>query len=349
MSDSKAFLFEQGIAALSLLTSITSIDPIFIFGQQIAQLPHTTHSNYPFPPSQLATLFQKFVLVTGANHGIGYEAVKAILESSKAKYHVFLVSRFLEKGRLAIEQLHKKIPQTNNTVKLVQFDVTNDESIHKTFEKVEANPGRLDAFVNNADAAFDSDYITENISLRDCFNKAYAVNVTGATIMTHVSVPLLLKSSDPRLLFVAGLFQMIVASEKYFPTPPLPAGWSKKMDFETIGYRLSKTALNMVMLDWKQKLKKNGVKMWAVGPGFLATNFEGIKEKIRAMGGGHPSSDGKLIRSVVKGERDADAGKIVGKDGAGKDTLIPFWGSQDASSSTGVRRGAGGRSLGIME
>lgn len=68
-------------------------------------------------------------------------------------------------------------------------------------------------------------------------------------------MPLLLKSSDPRLIFVAGLSQVTQAAEKYFPTPAQPAGWPKKVDFETIGYRCSKTALTMLMLDWNHKLQ----------------------------------------------------------------------------------------------
>jgi hypothetical protein len=36
----------------------------------------------------------------------------------------------------------------------------------------------------------------------------------------------------------------------------------RKVDFETIGYCCSKTALNMLMLDWYHELKQNGVKVW---------------------------------------------------------------------------------------
>jgi len=267
---------------------------------------------------------QKVVLVTGANGGIGYEAVKAFLESDKAKYHVFLGSRSLEKGKLAIEKLHKEVSKTRNTVELIQVDVTSDESIQKAFEQVKASSGHLDALVNNAGATFDIQYLADKVSLRDCFNKAYDVNVTGAHVMTYIFMPLLLKSSDPRLIFVAGLSHITVASQKYFPTPPLPAGWPKKVDFETIGYRSSKTALNMLMLDWNHKLKEDGVKVWGVGPGFLATNLGDIKEQIVAKGGGHPSIGGRILRSVVEGERDDDVGKIVSRDGAGKDTLVPW-------------------------
>ena len=153
------------------------------------------------------------------------------------------------------------------------------------------------------------------VSVREWFTKAYDVNVAGTHVMTWTFMPLLLKSSDPRLLFVAGLSQINQASEKYFPTPPQPAGWPKHVEFETIGYRCSKTALNMLMLDWNHKLKEDGVKVWGVGPGFLATDLGNVREKAKEMGAGDPSLGGKMIRTVVEGQRDADVGKVVNKDG----------------------------------
>lgn len=130
-------------------------------------------------------------------------------------------------------------------------------------------------------------------------------------------MPLLLKSPDPRLLFCSGLSQITVAnSGKYYPTPPQPAGWPKKIDFETIGYRCSKCALNMLTLDWAYKMKEDGVKVWGIGPGMLATNLGGFgKENAAKMGAGHASAGGELYLKVVEGERDADVGKVINKDG----------------------------------
>lgn len=133
--------------------------------------------------------------------------------------------------------------------------------------------------------------------------------------MTWTFMPLLLKSADPRLIFVAGLSNATKASQKYYPTPPQPAGWPKKIDFETIGYRCSKTALNMLMLDWNHKLKEDGVKVWAVGPGVLVTNLGNVPHLAKEMGGAHPSIGAELLKKVVEGERDADVGKIVLRDG----------------------------------
>ncbi|CZR58765.1 probable dehydrogenases with different specificities (related to short-chain alcohol dehydrogenases) [Phialocephala subalpina] len=257
---------------------------------------------------------RKIALVTGGNSGIGYEAVKALLQSKKS-YHVFLGARSLEKATGAIETLHKECPGLTNTVEPLQVDLTSDDSIEKAFEQVKKSPGHIDALINNAGATLDIEFLAGKVSLRECFAKSYDVNVAGTNVLTWTFMPLLLKSSDPRLIFVTGLSNITQASQKFFPTPPQPAGWPKKIDFETIGYRCSKTALNMLMVDWNHKLKEDGVKVWAVGPGFLATNLGGVPEMAIAMGASHPSAGGDILRRVVEGERDADVGKIVVKDG----------------------------------
>lgn len=169
--------------------------------------------------------------------------------------------------------------------------------------------------LTDAGATFDIEYLRGNVGLRDCFNNAYDVNVAGTHVMTATFVPLLLKSNDPRIIFVAGLSNINQASEKYFPTPPQPAGWPKKIDFETIGYRCSKLALSMLMLDWNHKLQADGVKVCSVGPGMLATNLGNMREEVIKMGLGHPRIGGDIIKRVAEGERDSDMGKIIIRDG----------------------------------
>lgn len=138
-------------------------------------------------------------------------------------------------------------------------------------------------------------------------------------------MPLLLQSDDPRLLFVSGLSMITQAAQRYFPTPPQPAGWPKpRLDFETIGYRCSKVALNMLMLDWNHRLQADGpVKVWGVMPGRLATNLGGgivTPELVAKLNLGHPSEGGDVITRVLEGERDADVGKLVAKDGG----IVPW-------------------------
>lgn len=87
------------------------------------------------------------VFITGANTGIGFETVKALLKSSKP-YHIFLGSRTPSKGEQAIAELGE-IPG-NCKVELVQIDVQDDESIHKAVDVVKSKCDRVDTLINNA-------------------------------------------------------------------------------------------------------------------------------------------------------------------------------------------------------
>lgn len=101
----------------------------------------------------------KIALVTGGNNGIGYETVKALLQSEKP-YHVLLGSRSLENGKLAIESLKNECPEATNTVELIQVDLTSDDSIEKAFEQFRASQGHLDILINNAGMHFSPNPMT---------------------------------------------------------------------------------------------------------------------------------------------------------------------------------------------
>jgi NAD(P)-dependent dehydrogenase (short-subunit alcohol dehydrogenase family) len=131
--------------------------------------------------------------------------------------------------------------------------------------------------------------------------------------VTAKFVPLLIKSSSPRLIFItSGLSTLTAHSKSFFPpwAPKPQAGWPKENVAASLGYKSSKTALNMVMLNWHWLLHEDGVKTFCISPGFLATNLGGDPERLKAMGAGEPSIGGQIIRAVTEGERDADAGTV---------------------------------------
>ena len=92
----------------------------------------------------------KIVLVTGANNGIGYETVKALFQSTKATYHIFLGSRSIEKGNKALEALKAEVPDTKSSVELLQLDLTDDVSIESAYDTVRNKRDHIDTLVNNA-------------------------------------------------------------------------------------------------------------------------------------------------------------------------------------------------------
>lgn len=149
------------------------------------------------------------------------------------------------------------------------------------------------------------------MTTRSAWNKSWDVNVTGAQIMTSTFLPLLLNSTDPRLLFVtSGLSSLEGASDPSNPGNVVPpSGLPKVQAFA--GYRACKTGLNMMMLNWARALKSDGVKVWSVAPGLLATSLGGDTEVLRKLGAKDPSIGGKVLRGVIEGRRDADVGKVV--------------------------------------
>lgn len=70
----------------------------------------------------------------------------------------------------------------------------------------------------------------------------------------------------------------------------------------------------MVMREFARLLKEDGVKVWGVSPGFLATGLGPGAEFTRKMGALEPSVGAEVVRGVVEGKRDADVGKVVRKD-----------------------------------
>ncbi|KAK5987213.1 Short-chain dehydrogenase/reductase tropE [Cladobotryum mycophilum] len=205
---------------------------------------------------------KEIVFITGANKGIGYETVKALFQSPKS-YHVFLGTRSVANGDAAVAQLSKEVPRTSSTVEVVQIDIEDDESITRAAELVKGKTGRIDVLVNNAGAAFDTTFVNDASRWRTLFNQSFNVNVTG----TQVFMPSWSGG-------VAG-------------------GWPKDDNFTAIqAYKTVKTGLNMLMLTWYQILKADGVKTWAISPGFLATDLGEKKEMLKKVGAGDPSIGG---------------------------------------------------------
>ncbi|KAK0624953.1 hypothetical protein B0T17DRAFT_639066 [Bombardia bombarda] len=259
---------------------------------------------------------KRIVLITGANTGIGYETAKALLQSP-TPYHVLLGSRSIDKGNKAIEKLAKEVPNATNTVELVQIDIGSDESINQAAETVKAKHGRIDTLINNAGIQTDIDHHARNkITLRESFTQCYNINAAGSEVTTWAFAPLLIAGASPRLVFVSsGLASFTQQSQTWFPPQELAAGWPKTVGFETVAYKASKVAVNMIMLGWQNRLKGDGVKVFAVEPGFLVTDLGAMKEVAAQMGAGHPSEGGRVIRGIVEGERDGDVGRVVLKEG----------------------------------
>jgi NAD(P)-dependent dehydrogenase (short-subunit alcohol dehydrogenase family) len=158
------------------------------------------------------------------------------------------------------------------------------------------NFGRLDILVNNAGIG-----PCNNSSVRDAMREVLAVNVIGVVSVTEAFLPLLRKSTAPRLIFVSSTTGSIAMAAD--PNGPLHGAGA-------IDYRTSKAALNMLMVLYWNRLEPEGFKVIGANPGLIATNFHGGRKP-----GSEPEVGGERIAAVVRGDRDADVGKVCNANG----------------------------------
>lgn len=258
------------------------------------------------------------VFITGGNTGLGFEVVKALAQSDTA-YEIIIGCRTKSKGDAAIESVKSGSSSSFSTI---EIDLESDSSIENAVESL-SKYGHLDVLINNGGAAFDRGIQEGKYGLREGLNKSWDVNVTGTHVLTTLAMPLLLKSSNPRLLFItSGTSSISETDAEKYPklahlNQPLDAGWPKPEQPNPISYyRSSKTGLNMLMREWHRILGKDGVKVWAVSPGFLATGLSGLgPETLKKFGALDPHVGGEFIRDVVQGKRDADVGLVIRNDG----------------------------------
>ncbi|MCJ1382770.1 hypothetical protein MMC17_005883 [Xylographa soralifera] len=163
----------------------------------------------------------------------------------------------------------------------------------------------LDALIHNAGA----------MPLREAFARDWDVNATGAHLLTEALVPFLLIADHPsRLLFLTSGTCSLAANERKPPYCDVEYRAPRPRNFAS--YRGCKAGLNMVMREWHRRLSEHGVLVWVVSPGFLATGLGGVGvARLREMGAVDAAVGGEVVRDVVEGKRDGDAGRAIRKDG----------------------------------
>jgi len=203
------------------------------------------------------------------------------------------------KGEAAAKEL-QSLKGVKGTVSSTQIDVTDDKSVDAAATRLAAEYGWLDVLVNNAGI------VSSNSSPnREALRQVLEVNVVGSLSVTEAFLDLLRKATHtpPRLIFVSSslgsISQAADPQSKYYrPT--------------ATEYRTSKAALNMLMVMYYARLKTEGFLVFGADPGLCATNFTGNPESLRARGAAEPSDGGERVASVVKGEKDADVGNVLG-------------------------------------
>ena len=229
-------------------------------------------------------------LVTGANTGIGFEAVRGLLHKGMT---VYLAARDVAKGEAAMAELANE-----GDVRFVRIDTTDESTFQPALDLIEAEQGRLDVLVNNAGAAFPGNVLDiEPDVLRQCLE----TNLHGPVRLTQLALPLLRKSGNARIVMVssgAGRFAFFEGG-----------GGSKVLSGKPpYGYGLSTAGLNVATALFAGALKDEGIRVNACNPGYVNSLVS------RFMGTRTPAEGAEIIIQLATTDS-PETGKFLDFDG----------------------------------
>ncbi|MFN2476822.1 MAG: SDR family oxidoreductase [Chthoniobacterales bacterium] len=196
---------------------------------------------------------KKIALVTGANKGIGFEVVRQL---ARLDFRVFLGARNADSGRDAAEKL-----SADGHVTFVQLDVADGASIQRAADELNVQTDRLDVLVNNAGMMRDADKRALAIT-SDIFETTLRTNTLGPWLVSQAFLPLLRKSSAPRIVNVSSSGGQLDGGAD---------GWAP-------AYCVSKTALNGVTAQLAAALPEFAVN--SVCPGWVRTDMGGKNARL---------------------------------------------------------------------
>ncbi|KAH2533333.1 hypothetical protein KXW12_002795 [Aspergillus fumigatus] len=239
------------------------------------------------------------VLITGANSGIGFAIAKTIVLASP-DYHVIMGSRSLEKGQNAVQAIQSS-EATKGSLSSVQLDVTDPTSTASAAKQIEAQFGRVDVLVNNAGV------FSQSHETKTAMEETFAVNSIGPALVSEVCNPLLMKSARPYSIFISSILGSL--SEAADPS-------SSVHYYDGVAYRMSKAALDTLVVQQHKQFSPKGIRVFAVCPGLVRSNLRGKSEEDVSAGGraGDPMVPAEMILGIIQGKRDADAGKFLRGD-----------------------------------
>lgn len=156
----------------------------------------------PYPRSNFS---DQVVIVTGANTGLGLEAVKHLVRLNAAK--IILAVRSIGKGEKAIESVVEELRCDASRLEVWQLDLSRSESI-KAFGTRVRQLERLDAVCQNAGI------LTSHWVDQEGHESHINVNVIGAGLLGLEVLPKLRESASKtgltgRLSFVGSDLQYI--------------------------------------------------------------------------------------------------------------------------------------------
>ncbi|MBL7682194.1 MAG: oxidoreductase [Flavipsychrobacter sp.] len=197
------------------------------------------------------------VLITGASSGIGKETARLL---SQRGYKVYGAARRTNKMK-ELEQFG---------VKLLEMDVTDDESMTAGITSIIKNEGRIDVLVNNA--GYGSYGALEDVPISEA-KYQFEVNIFGLARLTQLVLPYMRQQHSGRIINISSIGGRI--GEPH-------GAW----------YHATKFAVEGLSDSLRMELKEFGIDVVVIQPGAIKTEWAGIaREKMLQTSGNTAYSD----------------------------------------------------------
>jgi NAD(P)-dependent dehydrogenase (short-subunit alcohol dehydrogenase family) len=200
---------------------------------------------------------QTTALITGANKGMGYETAVGL---GRLGWSIGVGARDQQRREAAVARLRAEGIDAFG----VALDVTDDESVDAA-ARLLSERGGLDVLVNNAAISGGRPVAPTETDL-DTVRTVLETNVLGIVRVTNAMLPLLRRSSAPRVVNISSS----VGSLALQSDPAIQFG------VIDVAYSASKTFLNAITVRYAKELREAGVLVNAVCPGFVATELNGF-------------------------------------------------------------------------
>ncbi len=208
------------------------------------------------------TTQKKTALVTGANKGIGYEIAAGL---SRLGFRVAVGARDEGRRTAAVE----KLQADGHDVFGVALDVTDDASVAAAADLIEQEAGGLDVLVNNAAITGGMPQEPTKVSAEQVL-QVVDTNVVGVIRVTNAVLPMLRRSSSPRIVNVSSTVgSLTLQTAQADAVGPISAAYSP-----------TKSYLNAITIQYAKELAGSGVLVNAGCPGYVATdlnNYQGFR------------------------------------------------------------------------
>ena len=203
----------------------------------------------------------KTALVTGANKGIGYEIAAGL---GALGWSVGVGARDESRREEAVARLRDGGVDAFG----VPLDVTDDDSVAAAAALVAERAGRLDALVNNAGITGGGPQQPSTVD-PDVIRAVVETNVIGVVRVTNALLPLLRRSSAPRIVNMSSSVGSLTRQSG--PGGDLTTGPV------AVAYSPSKSFLNAVTLQYARELAGTNILINCACPGFVATDLNGFR------------------------------------------------------------------------